>query len=166
MSDEAVIVEGHGSLYIGGPPLVQAATGDKLTSEELGGAYVHCAISGCTDHFAKSEEEAIDITRCIMASLNLESCDESRDPPEPPLYGDSDSEFGLHEDSQQWNLREILARLLDGSRLHLFKEKFGPTLSTGFARVCRWVVCTCAEEVGHTSQVIGHFFHSCFANNY
>lgn len=71
MCDEVVIVETLGSLYLGGPPLVKAATGEDLTSEELGGARVHCTISGCTDHFARTEEEAMQMTRNIVASLNL-----------------------------------------------------------------------------------------------
>ncbi len=94
MSDEVVIVEGSGSLYLGGPPLVKAATGEDLTSEELGGARVHCTISGCTDHFATSEEEAFEMTRSIVASLNMPpQPPPKRLPPLPPAYGSSDQDF-------------------------------------------------------------------------
>ena len=113
MSDEVVIVEGCGSLYLGGPPLVKAATGEDLTSEELGGARVHCSISGCTDHFAKSEAEAFQITRNIVASLNLSMAPPpQRLPPHLPIYGSSDEDFAallpasLDED---WPMLEVRA---------------------------------------------------------
>ena len=172
MSDEAVIVQGHGSLYIGGPPLVQAATGDVLTSEELGGAHVHCAISGCTDHFASSEEEAIEITRRVVASLNRnQSCDHSVMScvqPEAPLYGDSDEEFShlLHKDCEQWALKPILARLLDGSRLHQFKERFGQSLCTGFARVHGYVfMCVCVFWLIHVTLSLHRHLVGVVAND-
>ena len=94
MCDEAVILHQSGSLYLAGPPLVRVATGEVLTSEELGGADVHCSISGCTDHFATSEEEAATITRNIVSSLNLPLPDASRTlASEPPLYASSDEDF-------------------------------------------------------------------------
>ena len=94
MSDEAVIVQDIGTLYIAGPPLVHAATGVQLSAEELGGANVHCSISGCTDHYAHSEEEAITTTRAIVESLPLMEGRRIQGPPtEQPLYPGDDSDF-------------------------------------------------------------------------
>ena len=93
MSDEAIIVQDIGFLYLGGPPLVRAATGEVLTAEELGGAKVHCSISGCTDHHTFSEEEAMKVTRSVVASLNLTAANSKCGPVEPPLYEDTDQEF-------------------------------------------------------------------------
>lgn len=93
MCDEVVIVEKSGSLYLGGPPLVKAATGEDLTSEELGGARVHCTISGCTDHFAKDEKEAMEMTRSIVASLNLPSDGAVKGSIQPPAHAASDQDF-------------------------------------------------------------------------
>lgn len=112
MCDEVVIVEGSGSLYLGGPPLVKAATGEDLTSEELGGARVHCTISGCTDHFATSEKEAFEMTRNIVASLNMpKSPSPHRLSSRPPAYGYSDEDFAaLLPDSLEeghWPMMEV-----------------------------------------------------------
>lgn len=95
MCDEAVMVEGAGSLYLAGPPLVRVATGEVLTSEELGGANVHCSISGCTDHFASSEEEALTMARRIVSTLNLglQTATSSTLDSQPPLYAASDEDF-------------------------------------------------------------------------
>ena len=111
MCDEAVMVENAGSLYLGGPPLVRVATGEVLTSEELGGAHVHCAISGCTDHFATSEQEAIEITRSIVASLNCSLNEGVRGvPEEPPLHTPSNENFASlipNKLNQQWPMLEV-----------------------------------------------------------
>lgn len=110
MCDEAVIVERAGSLYLGGPPLVQVATGEVLTSEELGGAKIHCSISGCTDHFASSEEEALQITRAIVGALNLPlSTGVRRTEAQPPSRQCSDEDFAslLYEDPQEWPVLEV-----------------------------------------------------------
>ena len=94
MCDEAVIVEGSGSMYLGGPPLVHAATGEMHTSEELGGANVHCSISGCTDHFARTEEEAVAMARGIVGALNLQhQWPPSAIPALPPLLAAADEDF-------------------------------------------------------------------------
>ena len=93
MSDEAVIVQDIGFLYLGGPPLVKAATGEVLTEEELGGATVHCSISGCTDHHTHSEEEALQVTRSIVSSLNLEPAQSRCGQEEVPLYDNTNEEF-------------------------------------------------------------------------
>ena len=111
MCDEVVIVEKSGSLYLGGPPLVRAATGENLTSEELGGARVHCTISGCTDHFASNEQEAMEMARSIVASLNLTRTNSVRSVDiQAPAYAASDEEFaGLIPDSlgTKWPMLEV-----------------------------------------------------------
>lgn len=111
MCDEVVIVERSGSLYLGGPPLVKAATGEDLTSEELGGARVHCTISGCTDHFAKNEEEAMEMTRGIVASLNLPINETvRRESAQPPAYAAADEDFAAlipHSLEAQWPMLDV-----------------------------------------------------------
>lgn len=111
MCDEVVIVEKSGSLYLGGPPLVKAATGEDLTSEELGGARVHCSISGCTDHFAASEQAAFEMTRGIVASLNLSRKSAvNEEVAQPPAYDSTDEEFaGLIPETleEKWPMLEV-----------------------------------------------------------
>ncbi len=109
------MVDKAGSLYLGGPPLVRIATGEVLTSEELGGARVHCSISGCTDHFATSDQDAMRIVRSIVSSLNLRQNPYLRRVSvEPPLYSSTDEEFaGLIPDSlEQWPILEVRLYLL------------------------------------------------------
>jgi acetyl-CoA carboxylase carboxyltransferase component len=137
MSDETVIVKGAGTIFLGGPPLVKAATGEEVTAEELGGADVHTRISGVADHFANDDEHALAIVREIVANLHLElplqwdtiePCEPKYDPRE--IYGviPSDSRVG-------YDVREVIARLVDGSEFHEFKARYGTTLVTGFARI-------------------------------
>ena len=156
MCDEVVIVEKSGSLYLGGPPLVRAATGEDLTSEELGGARVHCTISGCTDHFATSEEEAFEITRGIVGSLNLPmNRTVKKVESQLPAYDCSDEQFAflIPETLENWPMLDVrqgtvinvqcslfswlqlIACLVDGSRFQQFKGTFGTNLITGFARL-------------------------------
>ncbi len=136
MSDENVIVKGTGTIYLGGPPLVKAATGEEVTAEELGGAEVHSRISGVTDHMAENDEEALDIARSIVAHLNrVKRISLDVAPPEDPLY-DPEEIYGIlpRDPSRPFDVREIIARLVDGSRFHEFKANYGTTLVTGFAR--------------------------------
>ena len=109
MCDEVIIVEKSGSLYLGGPPLVKAATGEDLTSEELGGARVHCTISGCTDHFASSEEEAFKMARGIVGSLNLSTKRKTKTSPQLPARECSDEEFArlIPETLEEWPMMEV-----------------------------------------------------------
>ncbi len=139
MSDEAVIVSGTGTIYLGGPPLVRAATGEVVTPEELGGARVHTERSGVADHFAANDEEAIRILREAVARrapaapASRGSHDRS---PEPPLYPEEEIPGIWPRDPRvRADIRETLARLLDGSRLDEFKERYGTTLVTGFAHI-------------------------------
>jgi acetyl-CoA carboxylase carboxyltransferase component len=136
MSDENVIVRGTGTIYLAGPPLVKAATGEEVTPEDLGGAEVHSRQSGVTDHMAANEEEALQILREAMERLNTVkrvSLDVAE--PEDPLYPTEEIYGVLPPDTRQpYDVREVLARLLDGSRLHEFKREYGTTLVCGFGR--------------------------------
>jgi acetyl-CoA carboxylase carboxyltransferase component len=137
MSDETVIVKGTGTIFLGGPPLVKAATGEEVTAEELGGAYVHTHISGVADHYAEDDDHAIEILRHIVASLNWRKSVTLRvQPPEMPAY-DPEDIYGVIPSSfrEAYDVRELIARVVDGSRLHEFKANYGTTLVTGFAHI-------------------------------
>jgi acetyl-CoA carboxylase carboxyltransferase component len=137
MSDETVIVKGNGTIFLGGPPLVKAATGEEVTAEELGGAEVHTRISGVADHFANDDEHALAITRDIVANLF-----QSRDypwevtTPEPTAYDPAELYGIIEPDSRRpYDVREVIARIVDGSRFHEFKPLYGNTLVCGFGRI-------------------------------
>jgi acetyl-CoA carboxylase carboxyltransferase component len=136
MSDENVIVKGTGTIYLGGPPLVKAATGEEVTPEDLGGAEVHSRVSGVTDHMAANEDEALAIVRGIVANLNrVKRVDLDLAEPEDPAYPPEEIYGILPTDVKQpYDVRELLARLLDGSRFHEFKATYGTTLVCGFGR--------------------------------
>ena len=136
MSDENVIVKGAGTIYLGGPPLVKAATGEEVTPEELGGAEVHSRVSGVTDHMAANEEEALAKVRSIVANLNrVKRVDLDLAEPEDPVYPPEEVYGIVPTDLKQpYDVREVLARLLDGSRFHEFKREYGTTLVCGFGR--------------------------------
>jgi acetyl-CoA carboxylase carboxyltransferase component len=138
MSDETVIVRGTGTIFIGGPPLVKAATGQDVTPEELGGADVHARRSGVADHYATSDEHALAIARSIVRNLSLPRPEPPWEPaePEPPAVDPADL-YGLIPETfrEQVDPREIVARLVDGSRFHEFKALYGETLVCGFARI-------------------------------
>jgi acetyl-CoA carboxylase carboxyltransferase component len=138
MSDETIIVKGTGTIFIGGPPLVKAATGQEVSAEELGGADVHARLSGVADHYATSDEHALALVREIVRNLNPPPKDPPWEvaPPEEPaadpgeLYGLIPTDF-----RHQVDPRELIARLVDGSRFHEFKALYGETLVCGFARI-------------------------------
>ena len=137
MSDEAIIVRGTGTVFLGGPPLVRAATGEEVTAEELGGAEVHCRQSGVTDYLAEDDAHALAIAREIVSSLNrVKRRDIDVSPPEEPRY-DAREIYGIlpQDLRRQFDSRDVIARLVDGSRFHEFKALYGPTLVTGFARI-------------------------------
>ena len=137
MSDEVVIVKGTGTIFLGGPPLVKAATGEDVTAEELGGADVHTRRSGVADHFAENDEHALAIVRSIMENLNAEKSPPwTVEEPEEPLY-DAEDIYGIvpRDYRQGYDVREVIARIVDGSRLHEFKPLYGETLVCGFARI-------------------------------
>ena len=135
MSDESIIVKGTGTIFLGGPPLVKAATGEDVTAEELGGAEVHTRHSGVADHFAATEDEGLQQIRNIVENLNRPRHPGTNFSPEEPLYPVEDIYGILPRDTRTpYDIREIIARLVDGSRFWEFKKKFGPTLICGFAR--------------------------------
>jgi 3-methylcrotonyl-CoA carboxylase beta subunit len=143
MSDESVIVEGTGTIFLGGPPLVKAATGEEVPAEELGGAAVHTQISGVADHFAADDEEALAIVRSIVANLGRapQQLPWERAPAEEPLY-DAAELYGIvpSDPRHSFDVREVIARIVDGSRFHEFKANYGATLVCGFARVMGYPV--------------------------
>jgi acetyl-CoA carboxylase carboxyltransferase component len=137
MSDETVIVKGTGTIFLGGPPLVKAATGEEVTAEELGGADVHSRVSGVTDHYAVSDEHALALARSIVANLtHAADLPWELEDPEEPLHDPADLYGIVPEDySKVYDVREVIARLVDGSRFHEFKALYGDTLVCGFAHV-------------------------------
>ena len=137
MSDEAVIVQGTGTIFLGGPPLVKAATGEEVTAEELGGADVHTRLSGVADHFAEDDAHALQILRDIVATLNTRKrVDLDVQPVEEPLYP-VDELYGIVPTSFRvgYDVREVIARLVDGSRFREFKARYGETLVCGWAHL-------------------------------
>jgi 3-methylcrotonyl-CoA carboxylase beta subunit len=137
MSDESVIVTGTGTIFLGGPPLVQAATGEVVSAEDLGGATVHCQQSGVADHFAQNDQHALSITRKIVLNLNrkkIASLQQSK--VEPPLYDAEDIAGIVPADQRKpYDVRQIISRIVDGSRFDEFKSMYGNTLVTGFAHL-------------------------------
>ena len=166
MSDEAIIVREQGTVFLGGPPLVKAATGEEISAEELGGADVHCRISGVTDHFADDDYDALRIARRVVANLGPSSrvaadfCT-----PEDPLY-DPQEIYGLIPKSAKkyFPVREILARILDRSELDEFKSKYGTTIICGFARIGGYLVGVIANDgilFSESSLKAVHFIQLC-----
>jgi 3-methylcrotonyl-CoA carboxylase beta subunit len=137
MSDENVIVRGQGRIFLGGPPLVKAATGEIVSAEELGGADVHCRESGVTDHYAESDAHALAIARRIVAHLRAPAA--AREPPSAPREPRFDPAelYGVVPASlrKPYDVREVIARIVDGSDFEEFKKLYGPTLVTGFAHI-------------------------------
>ena len=137
MSDEVVIVKGTGTIFLAGPPLVQAATGEEVSAEDLGGADVHARRSGVADHYALDDAHALHLARNIVENLPPQpSLPEGIAEPEEPLY-DAKEIYGILQADirRPYDVREIIARLVDGSRFHEFKRLYGTTLVCGFARL-------------------------------
>ena len=152
MSDETVIVKGIGTIFLGGPPLVKAATGEEVSAEDLGGGDVHTRISGVADHLALDDEHALALGRSIVRNLNRRPPEPpwDRATPEPPAV-DSDGPAGLYaavsaDARRPIEVREIIARLVDGSRFHDFKPRYGETLVTGFAHIDGYPVGIIAND--------------------
>jgi 3-methylcrotonyl-CoA carboxylase beta subunit/propionyl-CoA carboxylase len=137
MSDETIIVRKQGTIFLGGPPLVKAATGEIVTAEDLGGGDVHSRTSGVTDHLAEDDDHAIEITRNIVAHLNRPAPTAvTRLAPEEPLYDPEEIAGILPMDLRKpFDIREIIARTVDGSRFQEFKSLYGTTLVCGFAHI-------------------------------
>ena len=168
MSDQAVIVEGTGTIFLGGPPLVKAATGEDVSAEELGGARVHTEKSGVADYLAEDDAHAIAILREIVAHLGARPRAELRlETAEPPLY-DPEEILGLWPADlrRQVEVREVIARVVDGSRLLEFKKRYGTTLVCGFAHVegipCG-IIANNGVLFGESAQKATHFIELCTA---
>jgi 3-methylcrotonyl-CoA carboxylase beta subunit len=148
MSDESIIVRGQGTIFLGGPPLVKAATGEVVTPEELGGADVHTRVSGVADHYALNDAHALALVRRIVGNLNYrkEVSLQTREPVEP-LYP-ADEIYGVipADPRKPYDVRELLARMVDGSELDEFKQNYGTTLVTGFAHVHGYPVAILANN--------------------
>src|SRR5436190_93776 len=166
MSDEAVIVKGTGTIFLGGPPLVRAATGEEVTAEELGGADVHTRISGVADQFADDDHHAIAIVRNIVENLRFEKAEPAtRIEPEPPRYDPKELYGVIPRDLRKsYDVREVIARIVDGSRFQEFKERYATTLVTGFARVFGYKVGILANNgvlFSESALKATHFIELC-----
>ncbi len=167
MSDETVIVRGTGTIFIGGPPLVKAATGQDVTAEELGGADVHARRSGVADHYATSDEHALAVTRGIVRSLHGRKPEPPWEVavPEPPALDPAELYGLVPEDFRhQTDARELIARIVDGSRFQEFKALYGETLVCGFARIEGLPVGILANNgvlFAESSQKGAHFVELC-----
>ena len=142
MSDETVIVRRQGTIFIGGPPLVKAATGEDVSDEDLGGADVHCRISGVSDYYAQNDEHALEVARNIVETLDPpRRFVLDRAEPEEPAY-DPRELYGIipRDLRKPFDMKEVIARLVDGSRFQEFKELYAPTIVCGFARVMGYPV--------------------------
>lgn len=137
MSDETIIVKNQATIFLGGPPLVKAATGEIVTAEELGGGDVHTRTSGVADHLAENDEHALEIARDIISHLNRKAPTSiERLTPEDPLYDPEEIAGVVSSDLKKtFDIREVIARTVDGSRFHEFKPLYGNTLVCGFAHI-------------------------------
>ena len=137
MADESIIVKGTGTIFLAGPPLVKAATGEVVSAEDLGGAEIHCRTSGVTDHYAENDAHALATARRIVANLNhCKPASLTLQPSREPLYDPAEIDGVISADIRKsYDVREVIARLVDGSEFDEFKKLFGTTLVCGFARL-------------------------------
>src|SRR5207248_35179 len=154
------------TIFLGGPPLVKAATGEEVTAEELGGADVHTRISGVADHFAENDEQAIERCRAIVATLNTaKQLPADMTAPEDAKYDPAEIYGIVNADIRKpYDVREIVARLVDGSRFDEFKERYGATLVTGFARIHGFLVGIVANNgvlFSESALKATHFIELC-----
>ena len=166
MCDESVIVRNQGTIFLAGPPLVKAATGEIVSAEDLGGGDLPSRTSGVTDHLAESDSHALGIARRIVANLDAPGrATQKASAPEPPLY-DARGLYGLVPVDRRvpFDIREVIARIVDGSVLDEFKQLYGPTLVTGFARIFGMTVGIVANNgilFGQSAQKGAHFIELC-----
>jgi 3-methylcrotonyl-CoA carboxylase beta subunit/propionyl-CoA carboxylase len=166
MSDETIIVKGTGTIFLGGPPLVKAATGEEVTAEELGGADVHTRLSGVADYFAEDDDHALHLARTIVSTLNTAK----RMPAdiaaaEDPQYDPAEIYGIVNTDTRKpYEVREIITRLVDGSRFDEFKDRYATTLVTGFARLHGFLVGIVANNgvlFSESALKATHFIELC-----
>ena len=166
MSDESVIVRNQGTIFLAGPPLVKAATGEVVSAEDLGGADVHSRISGVTDHYAENDAHALGIARRIVGNLNtVKTHGLAVRAPVPPVYAAEEIYGVVNEDARRpFDVRDIIARVVDGSVLDEFKQLYGATLVTGFAHVHGYPVGIVANNgilFSESAQKGAHFIELC-----
>ncbi|HLJ21901.1 MAG TPA: carboxyl transferase domain-containing protein, partial [Stellaceae bacterium] len=166
MSDESIIVKNQGTIFLGGPPLVKAAIGEVVTAEELGGADVHSRVSGVTDHYALDDAHALGIARSIVANLNrVKQIGVELKPPTEPLYDPAEIYGIVPTDVRKpYDVREVIARIVDGSELDEFKRLYGETVVTGFARIWGYPVGIIANNgilFSESSHKATHFIELC-----
>jgi 3-methylcrotonyl-CoA carboxylase beta subunit/propionyl-CoA carboxylase len=166
MSDETIIVKGTGTIFLGGPPLVKAATGEEVTAEELGGADVHTRLSGVADYFAEDDEHALQLARTVVGSLTGgKTLPADRVAAEDPAYDPTEIYGIVSADTRQpYEVREVIARVVDGSRFDEFKERYGTTLVTGFARIHGFLVGVLANNgvlFSESALKATHFIELC-----
>jgi 3-methylcrotonyl-CoA carboxylase beta subunit len=162
MSDESIIVRRQGTIFLGGPPLVKAATGETVSAEDLGGADVHARLSGVADHYALNDTHALEIARSIAANLNtVKRAEVALIEPRPPAYAPDEIDGCVPTSlTTQYDAREVIARLVDGSELDEFKALYGTTLVTGFAHIEGMPVAILANNgilYSETAQKAAHF---------
>jgi 3-methylcrotonyl-CoA carboxylase beta subunit len=166
MSDETVIVNGTGTIFLGGPPLVKAATGEEVTAEELGGADVHTRLSGVADYFAEDDAHALEIARTIVSTLNTSKrLPAGMAAPEPPKF-DPEELYGIVnvDPRHPYDVRELLARMVDGSRFDEFKQRYATTVITGFARLHGFLIGIIANNgvlFSESALKATHFIELC-----
>jgi 3-methylcrotonyl-CoA carboxylase beta subunit len=166
MSDESVIVARQGTIFLAGPPLVRAATGEVVSAEDLGGAEVHCRISGVTDHYAQNDAHALGIARNIVGRLNtVKPSPLAMRAPVTPLY-DAQEIYGIVSADRRrpFEVRDIIARIVDGSEFDEFKALYGATLVTGFAHIWGFPVGILANNgilFGESAKKGAHFIELC-----
>jgi acetyl-CoA carboxylase carboxyltransferase component len=166
MSDETVIVKGTGTIFLGGPPLVKAATGEEVTAEDLCGADVHTRFSGVADYFAEDDEHALEICRTIVSTLHTaKQLPADMTTPEEPRYDPSELYGIVNADMRKpYDVHEVIARIVDGSRFDEFKERYGTTLVTGFARLHGFLVGIVANNgvlFSESALKAAHFIELC-----
>ena len=167
MSDETIIVRGTGTIFLGGPPLVKAATGEEVTAEELGGADVHTQVSGVADYLAENDEHALKLCRTIVSTLSPATLAPfDRATPEDPKYDPAEIYGIVNADPRRpYDVREIIARIVDGSRFDEFRARYGTTLVTGFARIHGFLVGVLANNGGvlfsESALKATHFLELC-----
>ena len=166
MSDETIIVKNQGTIFLGGPPLVKAATGEEVSAEDLGGADVHTRLSGVADHFAENDSHALYLTRQVVANLNRRKpAPVKTATPEDPLYDPAELYGVIPADTRRpYDVREVIARIVDGSRFDAFKARYGDTLVTGFAHINGYPVGIVANNgilFSESAQKGAHFIELC-----
>jgi len=169
MSDETIIVRGQGTIFLGGPPLVKAATGEVVTAEELGGADVHARRSGVADHYAEDDVHALAIARRIVAGLGHQGAALPEVGADPPLHDVSELRGLVSPDPRRAiDMREVIARIVDGSRFHEFKALYGTTLITGFGAILGFPVGVIANQgvlFSESALKATHFIELCCARS-